>query len=518
MTAPEIKPLPASSRGTGTRGNITRRAFLAMLGAYGAAPLLAKVPSPSTSTIGKLRRAIVDSPVSVGLHRAEVFTRIYQRHADEPWIVRKALSLREYFETVPLYLREHDALAGSISERPGAMPVIVELGIGENGIYTGEVPHRAGYLKGRVPGDIRDYWKNRNAWGLYRTQILGKPPVTSADEVPQTLNYKFLSNQGHLSPDYGELLRVGLAGVLRKVRRRREGKTNAERNAFLISAEHVLVGLSRWIERYAEFLELNAGKCDEARRADELRDMSRIAAKVAAEPPQTFREAMQLVWFVHQAIHIEGHGYSCTPDRIDQILFPFYEADRKAGRLDDPAALRLIENFVLKMYDNTFWGPEHHLTQGICLSGSTADERDQTNRLSWLFVEGATNLSLPEPLIWIRWHPNIDQKFFDFCLTRLLRSTCFPMMWNDKAIPEALMELGVAREDAFNYVAVGCNELGIPGQFYFNPGASVNYLGAIEKALTSGRGYKGNMKAGASVPSTAELKTFGSFSDAVGRH
>ncbi len=40
----------------------------------------------------------------------------------------------------------------------------------------------------------------------------------------------------------------------------------------------------------------------------------------------------------HQAIHVEGHGYSCTPDRIDQLLFPFYEADRKAGRLDDAYA------------------------------------------------------------------------------------------------------------------------------------------------------------------------------------
>jgi formate C-acetyltransferase len=245
--------------------------------------------------------------------------------------------------------------------------------------------------------------------------------------------------------------------------------------------------------------------------------MSRIAAKVATDPPETFREAMQLIWFVHQAIHIEGHGYSCTPDRIDQILLPFYEADKKAGRLDDPTALRLIENFVLKMYDNTFWGPEHHLTQGLCLSGSTPDGKDQTNRLTWLFVEGATNLSLPEPLIWIRWHRNIDQKFFDFCISRLLRSTCFPMMWNDGVIPAGLMELGVSRQDAFNYVAVGCNELGIPGQFYFNPGASVNYLNALEMTLTSGRGYKGNFKADASAPATADFKTFNQFSAEVGR-
>ena len=60
----------------------------------------------------------------------------------------------------------HDRLAGSISELPGAMPVMVELGIAENNIYTGENPKRQGYLKGQVPEEIRDYWKNRNLWGL----------------------------------------------------------------------------------------------------------------------------------------------------------------------------------------------------------------------------------------------------------------------------------------------------------------------------------------------------------------
>ena len=246
--------------------------------------------------------------------------------------------------------------------------------------------------------------------------------------------------------------------------------------------------------------------------------MSRIAGKVAVSPPDTFREAMQLIWFVHQAIHIEGHGYSCTPDRIDQLLFPFYEADRKAGRLDDEQALRLIENFVLKMYDNSFWGPEHHLTQGLVVSGSTPEGRDQTNRLSWLFVEGATNLALPEPLVWIRWHPNIDQEFFDFCLSRLERSTCFPMIWNDVAIPAALMELGVSREDAFNFVPVGCNELAVPGQLYYNPGAHAGYLPAIEAVLTSGKGYRGQWKWHNIAPAAGELKTFDQFADAVGAY
>jgi formate C-acetyltransferase len=465
-----------------------------------------------------LRRDVVDSPVRVALHRAKTYTEVFQQTEGKPWIVRQAMALRKYFQSVPLYLREHDLLAGSISELPGAMPVMVELGIAENNIYTGENPKRVGYLKGQVPEEIRDYWKNRNLWGLLRTQILGQPPVTSADELPRETNYKFISHQGHLSPSYSELLRVGLGGQLRAVRRRRHGESDPEKVAFLTAAEHTLLGLSDWAGRYAEFLASASKRCDHAGRAAELREMSRIAAKIASDPPETFREAMQLVWFAHQAIHIEGHGYSCTPDRIDQLLLPFYEADRKAGRLDDAQALRLAENFVLKMYDNSFWGPEHHLTQGLCLSGSTVEGRDQTNRLSWLFVEGATNLALPEPLVWIRWHPTIDTAFFDFCLSRLLRSTCFPLMWNDKVVPDGLMGLGVRREDAFNYVAVGCNELAVPGKFYFNPGANVDYLHALEAVLSNGHGYKGQWKWHNVAPPRDELATFDQFATAMGAY
>jgi formate C-acetyltransferase len=507
------------------RNGVSRRTFLAAGGmAVGATAGVwpgvraLALPTVAHDDMAALRRDVVGSPVRVALHRAKVFSKVFQATEGRPWIVRKALAMAEYFATVPLYLREHDALAGSISELPGAMPVMVELGIAENGIYTGENPERQGYLAGQVPAEIREYWKNRNLWGLLRSEILGQKPVATADELPRTANYKFISNQGHLSPSYAELLRVGLGGLLGKVQSRRKAERDAEKLAFLTAAEHSLAGLSTWIRRYAEFLASEGKRCRQADRARELSEMSRIAARVATAPPETFREALQLVWFAHQSIHIEGHGYSCTPDRIDQLLSPYYEADRRAGRLDDSAALRLVENFVLKMYDNTYWGPEHHLTQGLCLGGSTSDGRDQTNRLSRLFVEGATNLALPEPLVWIRWHPTIDQSFFDFCLTRLLRSTCFPMMWNDKVVPAGLMELGVERDDAFNYVAVGCNELAVPGKFYFNPGANVNYLQAVEAVLSDGHGYRGQWRWRNVAPPASTLATFDQFAAAVGAY
>ena len=166
-------------------GHFTRRHFLATsglavgaaaIGRFGAAEAFAATVTTPHSDIAALRSDIVNSPVRVGLHRAQVFTQVFQETEDKPWVLRKAMAMREYFRTVPLYVRDHDGLAGAISELPGAMPVIVELGIGENNIYTGERPDRQGYLQDKVPEEIRDYWKNRNMWGLYRTEILGQKP------------------------------------------------------------------------------------------------------------------------------------------------------------------------------------------------------------------------------------------------------------------------------------------------------------------------------------------------------
>ena len=433
----------------------------------------------------KLREEILSSPVAVALERARVYTDVFQATDGLSWIVRKAMALRKHLETVPLYLREGDQIAGSISETPGAMPVHVEIGIGENAIYVGEYPHRRGYLKGQVPDDIRDYWMDRNLWGRHRAferEVLGR-----GSEWTEVAAYKLISCQGHLSPSYREVLELGLEGLLQRVLDRRQGEHMPLALEFLTAAEHCLRGLICWAERYADHIAGLAAARQDAGRRVELEQLAADCTHVAHQPPQGFRQALQLVWFCQQAIHIEGHGYSNTPDRVDQILYPYYQRDRATGAITDDEVLTLCENLLLKMRDNTVWGVEHNLTQGICLGGSTPGGEDQTNELSWMLVRATDNMSLPEPLVWIRWHPSIDQGFFDFCLRCMGGSTCFPLVMSDAAVPEMFMNLGVEREDAFDYVAAGCNEIAVPGRAYFNPGASCGYLSPIMEALESGR-------------------------------
>ena len=80
--------------------------------------------------------------------------------------------------------------------------------------------------------------------------------------------------------------------------------------------------------------------------------MQEIAAtldQVPAHPARTFREAVQFYWIIEVAakfLAVYGHGGG---HRIDQIFWPYYEADMGAGRISRAQVLELIECLFLKI-------------------------------------------------------------------------------------------------------------------------------------------------------------------------
>jgi len=65
-------------------------------------------------------------------------------------------------------------------------------------------------------------------------------------------------------------------------------------------------------------------------------------------PPQTFHQALQLVWFVQVFLHVENPGVAISFGRFDRYLWPFLEADLEAGRIDLQDAFDLACAFLLK--------------------------------------------------------------------------------------------------------------------------------------------------------------------------
>ena len=86
----------------------------------------------------------------------------------------------------------------------------------------------------------------------------------------------------------------------------------------------------------------------------ELLEIAEVCEKVPENPPTSFREALQFVWFVQLGGILSENPLALNPGRFDQYMYPYYKADEEAGKIDYDTALELVECLWLK-YSEWAW-------------------------------------------------------------------------------------------------------------------------------------------------------------------
>ncbi|MBM3891816.1 MAG: hypothetical protein FJ388_22095, partial [Verrucomicrobia bacterium] len=93
--------------------------------------------------------------------------------------------------------------------------------------------------------------------------------------------------------------------------------------------------------------------------------------------------------------------------------------------------------------------------------------RDATNDLSHLCLETTARLrTLSQPSLSLRWHPATPPQLLEEACRLALTGSGRPALFSDLAIIPALLEAGVAEDDAKNYAIAGCEELAVPGKLF----------------------------------------------------
>ncbi len=142
----------------------------------------------------------------------------------------------------------------------------------------------------------------------------------------------------NISPNYGETIACGLAARRAQAASRLADcrvSGDAEGVLFL---EVVISGVDAALD-LAERYRLEAERQGRAELAALLARVPRLGAT-------TFHEALQALRFLHFTLWIEGE-YHNTLGRLDQVLYPYLQADLAAGRLDLAEAFDLVEEFFL---------------------------------------------------------------------------------------------------------------------------------------------------------------------------
>jgi pyruvate formate-lyase/glycerol dehydratase family glycyl radical enzyme len=117
---------------------------------------------------------------------------------------------------------------------------------------------------------------------------------------------------------------------------------------------------------------------------------------------------------------------------------------------------------------------------------------------------------LTQPNLSVRFHRNMSDDFLMECIKVIELGFGMPAFNNDEIVIPELIKLGVEKEDAYNYSAIGCIEVAVPGKWGYRC-TGMSFLNMARVLLASINDGYDNMTGKTFCPGKGTLKDFTSF-------
>jgi formate C-acetyltransferase len=183
--------------------------------------------------------------------------------------------------------------------------------------------------------------------------------------------------------------------------------------------------------------------------------------RLAEQPPASFPEALQLLWFAHVFLHAENPSVAISFGRLDQLLGPFLEADLERRRIDLGEALDWLIAFFAKCCE----GEE---SQNAVLGGVDEVGQDATNPASYLILRAMACARTFQPSLVVRLHQHTPAAFRRAATALAASGGGNPGFMNDEAVVPSLQCLGIPLGRARDWSIIGCYEAAPTGDCYPN--------------------------------------------------
>ena len=280
-----------------------------------------------------------------------------------------------------------------------------------------------------------------------------------------------IGNQHHLNHDVeGIGFRLGWGGLLAKVRYyMEEYKDIPEKYELLKGEEYILLGIQSWVRRSAEAAAAMAETEPDPDLRQNLEEIAAVNFNIVENPPETFHEACQfLAWFCMQAVMFNGSG---AGGPLDSMLKPYFDREIAAGTLTEDKATYILASLLVK--DNQYYE----------IGGVTPDGADRTNRISFLTLEAAHWLRIPNAIC-VGVHRDIDPELMRLAVKYLYEDKHgSPSFIGTKAMVEGFMKNGYTAEVARTRYKTGCHWCALPGTEYpMNDTVKINFAKVFETA------------------------------------
>ena len=465
----------------------------------------------------KLRARLYKQPPEICLERAQIYTGSWKETEGEPLVVRRALALARVLREMTIYIGDGELLVGNHASRPLAVPLFPEFSAfwfkNEMDTFASR-PQDAFILRDENKEafvELGDYWQGKTHYDQMMGNIerMLPPDVAEAfdrdglhvNQVYHTV-ISTTDGDGHVALDFPQILSSGFEGLALKAQQVKKSldPTVAENVRKRIFLESVVISCNAAADfgrRYAKLARQLAEDSPDAMRRQELIEIAEICDRVPAGPAETFREALQTVWFSFLLAQTESNGHSMSLGRFDQYLYPYFAKDTASGRLSSETAQALVECFWIKTAElnklrnwrSTRFKTGYPMFQTLTLGGQTRDGLDAVNDLSYLCLKATGDLKLTSPTVVARIHAGTPEPFlYECCRANLAHAGGLPGLFNDAVAIPTILNLGIPMEDARDWAVLGCAEMIIPGKSCSMTGGGgyFSLLKMLEIALNNG--------------------------------
>jgi len=481
-----------------------------------------------TERVKRLREESLSAVPRISIERAKIVNEVYKKYEGTvPTPILRALALKELMEKKKLCINEGELIVGERGEEPAATPTYPELCC--HTLEDLDIMDRREKISFKVDEGVKElqekviipYWERRSM----RHKILASMTDEWKECYGSGIFTEFMEQRGpgHTVCD-DKIYKKGFLDFKKDI----EEAINSldfYKDDEALDKKHQLEAMSIACdaviilgERYAEYArELAEGEADAARK-EELIKISEICCHVPAHAPRTFREALQMYWFVHLCVISELNPWDAyNPGRLDQHLNPFYQREIEEGTLTRESAEELLQCFWIK-FNNQPAPPKVGVTlkesgtytdfANINVGGVTPNGLDGVNDVSYLLLDVIDDMRLLQPSSNVQISKKSPQKFVKRACEISRKGWGQPSMFNADAVIQEMLNAGKSLVDARCGGTSGCVETGAFGKEAYILTGYINLPKILEITLNDGIDIITGKKLGIETGEASKFKSY----------
>ena len=271
----------------------------------------------------------------------------------------------------------------------------------------------------------------------------------------------FCDNMHHVPP-LRTIMAKGFKGVFEEVKAALEA-CPADDVRGRKELETALVGLETIHALQLKFAEAARERLSRLDRpSPDLRRIAESAARCPWEPPRSFYEGLNTIWFVREIVSLADGTDIFSLGRPDAFFIDFYRRELAAGTLTKTEARELVDKFLIhsdchldtaRKIDSY---SDQEAEMPMSLGGHDAQGNFVYNELTEMFLDSHLENNLVFPKLHARIASDAPAAYLEKIGRMLMKGHAVFTLLNDDRYIKQYLDEGFSYEDASAYIGVGC--------------------------------------------------------------